>query len=350
MPLVPNNGKLFIDLDSPESVDQLVETARGIDPSRLQRFFAVEQRIVADIADHLLYLSATSPEWFAPYREEAVGELHDRLPMDIGVSSILLDGTSDVAAHSVRRRLKEAPESWHDLTLLAGIGTEAASTALADHVRHHPEAQQWTNRLGVHVPPSGPAVRRFTNERFAIVDADTADDGMIGLDLAQVTNDEAITWHYLSFKPSLVLSLPDWAHDLLHIVSPRSYWFTLHAVVDSSGRYIDPVVDFDGEPSSSPAMLEVEAAPPPSAGLVLRRYDSDLTYRNGHILMTPGAHGTAGGPPVGLYPNPVCRECGVLMFHGASIASTVREYGEGFVSVFYCERCTRVAVTGTNWN
>lgn len=158
------------------------------------------------------------------------------------------------------------------------------------------------------------------------------------------------TWHYVSFKPSSIGGLPAWPHELLHIVSPRQNWFTLNASADERGRYVDAAIQLDDEPFAIPSMTESEANPPPRGGLALRRYDPELTYRNGHILMTADAHGTAGGAPIDIHPNPVCSGCEVLMFHGATVVSSVREYGEDFVSVFYCEHCIQVAITGTNWN
>ncbi len=350
MPVVPNNGKLFVELDSPEAVAHLVQKARTLDPAKIARFASTERRIVADIEDHLLYLSAIAPEWFEPFREEAVAEMHDRLPMAVGAAAVLLAGADDSCLTPVADRLNDQPTSWTDLTLLAGVGGDTALTILADHVRSHPEATEWANRLGVHVPSNGPAERRFTPHRFAILSDESSDEGTIGLSLDEVTDDPGtITWHYLSFRPSIVSGLPPWPYPLLHIVSPRTFWFTLHASMDEQGRYTNPTVDDEGEPFTA-GMAELESSPPPPRGLQLRRYDADLTYRNGHIHLTPGICGTAGGPPIGIYPNPVCPECGVLMFHCASIESSAREYGEGFRSVFYCETCIRAAVTGTNWN
>jgi len=129
----------------------------------------------------------------------------------------------------------------------------------------------------------------------------------------------------------------------------RTYWFSLHASVDGDGRYRGVSIDDEGEPFDV-GMAEAELDPPSQAGVEVHPYDKTLTYRNGHVSLTPGVCGTAGGPPIGIYPNPVCPDCEMLMFHGASIESSVREYGEGFRSVFFCEHCVRTAVTGTNWN
>jgi len=348
VPLVPNNGKLHIDLDGPSAVADLVEAARVIDPLKAATHFGTESRVVADIEDHLFFLSATNPGWFAPFRDEAVIELSDRLPMNVDVAANLLGGCSEVAVDAVMERLRTAPESWRDLSTLVGIGSESALSALADHVRREPPSGEWVNRLGVHVPTSGQAVRRFAPERTSMHAVESGTDGVTGLALDAVAADaDEITWHYLSFDVSAAPGLPNWPHQALHLVSPRTYWFTLHSGVADDGRYTGAIVDDQGEPFDV-GLEDCEANPRSSTGLLLRPYDADLTYRNGHIFMTPGVVGTAGGAPIGLDPTPNCPGCNVLMFHGAAIES--RDYGEGFRSVFYCEQCVRVAVTGSNWN
>jgi len=82
----------------------------------------------------------------------------------------------------------------------------------------------------------------------------------------------------------------------------------------------------------------------------LRLYDDELVYSNGHILMTPGVVGTTGGPPLGLYPNPCCPSCGRLMLHVATVEHLVREYGDGFRSLYLCEDCHTAACNATGWN
>jgi hypothetical protein len=84
--------------------------------------------------------------------------------------------------------------------------------------------------------------------------------------------------------------------------------------------------------------------------LELRRYDRDLVYSNGHIHCTEGVVGTAGGTPIGLYPNPPCPGCGILMFHVATVEHHVRSYGDGFRSLFICESCRSVCCNASSWN
>lgn len=352
MPVEPNNGKFFVDLDGPEAVELLVETARALDPAKIAQGVPSHLRVAQDIADHLMFLSIVNREWFSPFRDEAVAKLHDRLILEIETAAVLLEGTTSAATDTVLERLSEDPTSWTDLTLVAGIGSETALSGLAEHTRQHPDAMEWVNRLGIHVGETGPAIRRFTPHRYSLhrLTSKGANGGFVGLPVDQVSHQpSAITRHYLSFDPGLVSGLPDWPHDLLHIVSPRTYWFTLTARVAPDGRYVDPIVDNQGE-SYDTHMLEIEADAPIGFEIEVRPYDRDLIVRNLHIQMTPRVLGTAGGPPIGLYPNPVCDHCSVLMFHGATTDTSVQDYGDGFRSVFYCSDCARVAVTGTNWN
>lgn len=350
--MVPNNGQLLIDLSTRSGVEELVRAARALDPDKVRRFGTRDSRAAQDIGDHLMFLSATRPEWFAPFRDEAVTELADRLPMELRVAAVLLPGLGSAAVTHLCRQLTNDVTDWRTLSLLAGCGDDHGLDVLAGLVRQR-GVTDWTNRLGIHVGETGPAAWRFSTSRYAVVaPAERSEpDGIIGLEVAEVAGDvdEGISWHYVSLKPSEIDGTPLWPHDFVHIVSPRTYWFTMHLDVEADGRYIATVIDDEGEPYDT-HLREIEANPPPPSTASLHRYDADLVYRNGHVHLTPNVVGDAGGPPIGLYPNPVCRGCGVLMFHIATVLSRIREYGEGFRSAFICEHCVRVAVTGTNWN
>ncbi|SDS64147.1 hypothetical protein [Actinoplanes derwentensis] len=136
--------------------------------------------------------------------------------------------------------------------------------------------------------------------------------------------------------------LPAWPSSHVHLVAPGSTGpWTLFATAGPDGRYRDVTAD-----SSS-------FTDDPSFGLgrvVLRPYGPDLVFSNGHIHSTPGVVGVAGGPPIGLYPNPACPSCKRLMFHVATVTSLVREHGDGFRSLYLCEDCETAAVTATSYN
>jgi hypothetical protein len=353
VPVVPNNGKLYIELSSEAAVAQLVSAARALDPEKVARYGTADSLIASDIGDHLMFLAATHPEWFAAYRDAATS-LASQLPMDLATAAVLLPGVSSGSIDHLCERLAAKPNDWVTMSLLAAARDERGLDELANIVRRA-GTEQWTNRLGVHVGETGPAVWRFTPARHAIVAGSPEDgsepDGFIGSSLDEVAGDSAgaISWHYLSLRTQKIEGVPKWPRGPIHIVSPRTYWFTLHCEVDARGRYIDAVVDDEGEPYDE-GLRSIEADPPAPTTAFLHRYDADLVYRNGHVYLSPSVVGDAGGPPVGLYPNPTCPACGILMFHVATILSHIREYGEGFRSAFICESCIRAAVTGTNWN
>lgn len=351
---MPNNGTFYVELSSETAVADLVAVAQSIDPARVAKFATRDARMAADVEDHLMFLAATNPGWFGPYRDVAATTLSAQLPMSLATAAVLLPGISSTAVEQLCERLEARPSDWATLSLLAGTGDEQGLVALADIVRRS-GTTEWTNRLGVHVGDEGPAVWRFSPVRYAIVvsaDEDEASpDALVGLPVDQVADDPTgvITWHYVSLRADAIEGLPRWPAELIHIVSPRTYWFALHCGVAKDGRYRHPKVDTEGEPFDA-HMRDAEQDPPPPTVGGLRRYDETLLYRNGHVDMTPFVYGTAGGPPVGIYPNPVCPGCAVLMFHVATVQTGIREYGEGFRSAFVCERCIRAAVTGTSWN
>lgn len=354
MPVVPNNGTFYIELSSEAAVAEFVAVARSLDAAKVAKFGTRDARTAADIEDHLMFLAATNPDWFVPYRDLAATTLSAQMPMSLAIAAVLLPGISAPAVDELCERLEARPSDWATLSLLAATKDRRGLAALADIVRRAGTIE-WTNRLGVHVGDEGPALWRFSPVRHAIVvppDDDTASpDGWVGLPLDQVVDDPSgvITWHYLSLRVEAIEGAPPWPAELIHLVSPRTFWFTLHCAVAGDGRYQNPTVDDEGEPFDA-GLRAIEQDPRPPAAARLHRYDETLIYRNGHVYLTPNVGGDAGGPPVGIYPNPVCPECGILMFHVATVLSTIREYGEGFRSVFVCEYCVRAAVTGTNWN
>jgi hypothetical protein len=103
-------------------------------------------------------------------------------------------------------------------------------------------------------------------------------------------------------------------------------------------------------------MLRAQEAHGGGLGVVeLRPYDSHLVFDNSYGLLTPDVAdaafvGHAGGPPIGIYPNPSCPRCARLMFHVVSVEHHIRDYGDGWRSLFICEDCHLVTCNATNWN
>jgi hypothetical protein len=217
--------------------------------------------------------------------------------------------------------------------------------------------------VGVWVPAQGPARRRFSTHRSALFLRPVADAGElagvnnpVGLPLDRIVrapDRTPVSWHYLSLRVAEVPGVPAWPAQRVHLVGARANWdWTLTARVDDQGRYYDETVEFGGPPDpDDEASLRGEEAYGGGLGAVdVRPYDADLVYCNGHIMLTPGVVGTAGGPPIGIYENPSCRSCGRLMFHVLSVEHHVRDYGDGFRSLFLCEDCRIVACNATGWN
>lgn len=303
-----------------------------------------------------MYLSATNPHWFQPYQEAAVTTLSKSLPMDFATACVLLRGTPSSAVTALVDRVAADPQDRLAVDLLAATGDEEGLLALADiaRLREIPGL----NELGVHVGATGPAVWRFSPRLYAVVVPGESPpgqnpDGTVSLPLSEVAADPdgSITWHYLSLRPDRIVGAPTWPFPLAHLVSPRTYWYELQGEVDAVGRYVRPHVEVE-HGAFDTGMAEAELDRPSPVSASLRQLDADLLYCNGHVHLTPSVVGHAGGPPIGLYPNPVCSGCDVLMFHLTSVRADFdpAEYGDGFRSLFVCETCVRVASRGTGWN
>jgi hypothetical protein len=229
--------------------------------------------------------------------------------------------------------------------------------------------------VGVWVPPTGPAEYRFSPQRQLVrVEPVTAGelvmvDHPIGLPLDEVLADphaSPVTWHYLSIRLDAVPGLPPWPAPRAHLVGPRAIWdWTLTSRIDTRGRYRDEVVEFEEaeEPDVEEGLAEQEAEGGPVAQARLLPYDDNLVYSRGLVEFSPDAAGpagaepedrypvgTAGGPPRGVYPNPHCPTCGRLMFHVITVEHHIRDYGDGWRSLFLCEDCHVASVNATGWN
>jgi hypothetical protein len=166
---------------------------------------------------------------------------------------------------------------------------------------------------------------------------------------------QLVTWHYCSVSLATIAGLPHLDVTRLHLVSPPLFdeW-TLYCDLVPGGRYEHPILspstEADSEEMQELRRTAIEQQEAGRGQLVLLPFDDRLVYRNGHVLLTPGVKGTVGGPPIGNYPNPCCPSCEKLMFHVATLTNGVREYGDGFRSLFVCEDCERVACHATGWN
>ena len=125
---------------------------------------------------------------------------------------------------------------------------------------------------------------------------------------------------------------------------------------DECGKYgreeliVNDEYDDDGEIEEMQRGLRKREPGKERGFVTLRPYDDRLVYCNGHIHRTEGVEGTAGGPPIGLYPNPICPACNRLTFHAFTVTDEIRSYGDGWRSLFVCEDCYIVACSATSSN
>jgi len=351
MPVEPVDRMTPLPLDEPADVGRLVDAVR--DPQ-------IRARYSRGLADHFAYLAGAHPDWFTPYQEVIITELLDGFGPSFADHCLLLHGAPDGCVEHLTAKMQRRSH-FEDAWALAAIGTEAALDAVAWHVRNGGDHRTY-QQCGVWVPPSGPAQYRFTPHRRAVFrhPVDSRDelacaDNPVGLRLDQVARDpdgSPITWHYLSLRIAAVPGMPPWPAERVHLVGPQHNWdWALTAHVDGSGRYHSEQVSLDDPDDELDEMLDEENDT--AGGLAvaeLRPYDADLVYCNGHIMLTEGVVGTAGGPPIGIYDNPDCVSCGRLMFHVVSVEHHIRDYGDGWRSLFICADCQLATCNATGWN
>ena len=223
MPIRPVNGMEPLPLDSPGDVAVLVERMAKAAADK-------EDMFGGGLGEHFSYLAATHPEWFRPYQEITITERLHAFQGNFGDHCVLLGGAPDRCVEHLARRLRD---NWtfHEAWALAGIGTEAAMTAVAEDVRGGTERSRY-EELGVWVPPTGPARYRFSPHRLAAFRYQADDPAErdraahpVGLPLDRVVRDPSdtrITWHYVSLRIDDVPGVPDWPVERVHLVGPRA--------------------------------------------------------------------------------------------------------------------------------
>jgi hypothetical protein len=350
VPIRTHTGAAPFPVDSPADVTALVELlARAATDNRLRNV----------LGDHFAYVAGVCPEWFRPHQEAVVTQYLDGFDVTFDNLCVLLDGAPDSCVEHLERRLRGG-WSFREAWALAAIGTEPALTAIADLVRDGADPKEFEDS-GVWTPSTGPAQYRFTPHRLAVELRPVSDpaelatvDHPVGLPLGQIVRHPAATvlvWHYLSLRLAAVPGMPRWPADRVHLAGPQgSVGWTLSAAADRDGLWYDETVTFDEPPDIDDGILVNNDDRVGMGAVALRPYDADLVYANGHVLSTPGVVGTAGGPALGLYPNPHCRTCDRLMFHVATVQNNIREYGDGWRSLYVCAECRLTTCTATPWN
>jgi hypothetical protein len=361
MPKDPDNGAARRPT-GPDDVAAMVAELRDV---RGNRRFSRQSR---ELTNRFAYLAGVHPEWFAPFQEAVLTdpELFEGFGPSFADQCVLLREAPD---RCVEHLLSVPRDDGEDIEIgwaLAAIGTPAALDAVAWHARNGGSREEY-EKCGVWIPPTGPAQYRFTPHRRAVFRHPAAtmaevrrSTHPVGLPVDAVARDPdrtAIAWHYLTLSLAEVPGLPDWPVERIHLVGPR-HWseWSLTARFDEHGRYhSEQVVADDEEYADEEDGGNLDDLLPDDAGdllgwVELRPYDADLKYDNGHIDLTPGVVGTAGGPPAGIYAAPGCDSCGRLMFHVVSVEHHVRDYGDGRRSLYVCEDCQSVTCAATGWN
>ncbi|MDQ2715410.1 MAG: hypothetical protein M3Z08_10930, partial [Chloroflexota bacterium] len=331
-------------------------------------------RYHADIEDHFYYIGAICPQHFRPLQNEVVnlpGQQLTFFNFSFATWLYLLQDAPDSCVEQLMQRLSRANEECPSYVLemmLAAVGTPAALMAIADYAeRAH--TQKVFRDLGFWLPGDNKSAEpRFTRHRQAIrfqpVEDTLSPDELakrthpVGLPVSFVAEGPAqdvITWHYVTLDLTQIDGLPATPFSRVHLVSPpHDGMWTLFCAISAQNLYTQATLH--GSEDEDPEMIErlrEQAIAYQHAGrgeVLLLLYDDQLVYRNGHTQLTVGVHGDVGGPPLGVYENPCCPVCGRLMFHVCTVASTLREYGDGFRSAFLCEECLQVASQAMGWN
>jgi hypothetical protein len=372
MPLQPNKGaKLLMPVETEADVRAVFEKALSLSQTS---DFLTTIRYQADIEDHFYYIGAICPQYFYPLQSEIVnlpGKQLAFFSFSFSTWLYLLHNAPDSCVEHLMQRLQlrsqDCPSYLLEL-MLAAIGTKAAFAAMAEYAERTHQPNVFRN-LGFWLQGSGQSAEpRFTRQRSALrfqpVDATLPLHELVkrphpvGLPVSAIAEEPArtgIAWHYLTLDLTLIDGLPPTSFSRIHLVSPPSYgeWI-LSCALSRQNLYTQ--ADFHVSEDEDPATIEelqrqaIEAQNDGRGELLLLPYDDRLVYCNGHTECTEGVHEDVGGPPLGLVETPSCPVCGKLMFHACTVASTLREYGDGFRSLFFCEECMQVASQAMGWN
>jgi hypothetical protein len=371
MPLQPKGGKFLLPVETEADVCTLFEKA--LSHSQTSGFFTKE-RYRADIEDHFYYIGAICPQYFRPLQTEAVnlpGEQLAFFNFSFPTWLYLLHDAPDSCVEQIIQRLSRADQDCPPYLLeamLAAIETPASFSAMAEYA-NRTQKQNVFRGLGFWLPGGRKSAEpRFTRNRRAVrfqaVNDTLSPDELakrphpVGLPISFVAQERVqnlIAWHYLTLDLTQIDGLPPTAFSRVHLVSPlhENRW-TLFCALSPQNLYTHATLHMseDEEPEMT-ERLQKQALNDQNVGrgeLILLPYDDRLVYSNGHTQLTEGVHGDVGGPPLGLDENPCCPICEKLMFHLCTVASTLREYGDGFRSVFFCEECMQVASQAMGWN
>ena len=370
MPLRPVTGKLHMPVDSVEDVRALFDVGRSLSPKRQGTLNIESYR--RDLLDHFYYMGAVCPQYFRPF-QQAVAELPDDELINFDFSAqiwlyLLQDAPDQCVDHLMARLSGTDANSLRVISILedmlAGICSSYALEALARYAATPDKRRRFGEEMGFWIADDGsPAVPRFTRQRHALrlhTREGTAAEvarwtNPVGLPISAIVSNskqKRLVWHYCSFDLRLLPGIPDLGVSRIHLVSPP--FLTAWAVFSSitpDGRY-DPfqVVRDDVDDVVPLKEMRAMAKRDEATGrgyLELLAFDDQLTYCNGHPMLTPEVVGEVGGPPTGPESIPVCPKCGKTMFFVSDVVYRVREYGDGFRGLYVCEDCMVAVCQGS---
>jgi hypothetical protein len=368
MPLRPVTGKLILPVNSLENVRALFEVGRSLSPERQGKWGIESYR--RDLLDHFYYIGAVCPEYFRPLQRDVAQLPDDELrnfDFSFPIWLYLLQDAPDVCVDHLVARLASVDAASGRVVsiledMLAGICTPYALRALAEYAETPDKRQRFADDMGFWIADDGsPAVPRFTRQRQAVrlhQQEGTAEEVAgwthpVGLPIAAVMSNprqKLLAWHYCSFDLNELPGMLTLGVQRLHLVSPPLWTdWTVFCSIAPDGRYdaFQVIRDDEGD-IISPVEMRAEAAQNEATGrgyLELLPYDDQLTYCNAHTMLTPGVEGDVGGPPQ-LGSVPACPTCGKTMFFVSCVERLVREYGDGFRSLYVCEDCMVAACQG----
>jgi hypothetical protein len=371
MPLQPNGHKLLMPVETEADVSILFEKALSLSQTSSSSTRASYRM---DIEDHFYYIGAICPHHFRPLQNEVInlpGKQLTFFQFSFPTCLYLLQDASDNCVEQLMQRLYLPEQDCSPYTfewMLAAIGTPAALAAMAEYAERTHQPKVFRD-LGFWLPGKGKSAEpRFTRHRSAVyfqpanttlpLDELVKRPHPVGLPISFIARKPAqdmITWHYLTLDLAQIDGLPPTLFSRIHLVSPPRDWrWTLFCTISPQNLYTE--ADLRAYEDETPETLKqlqeqaVDYQNDERGEILLLPYDDQLVYSNGHTQSTKGVHGNVGGPPLGLDENPCCPVCEKLMFHVCTVAATLREYGDGFRSAFFCEDCMQTASQAMGWN
>lgn len=230
MPLIPARKSPLMPVRTVKEVLTVFEKRFSIvnEPNTVLR-----RNMASNWEDHMFYIGAVCPQYFRPLQEEAItgkecSLLDPKLRLSFVTLLYLLYEAPDSCVEFLLSQRHEGVDPLRIAELLATIGTDSAFQALAEYAQKT-EVKQYIEDMGYWLPENGDPVKpRFVRERLAVKIESVKDLSVVshpvGLPVSEVVTDseqDIITWHYLTLDTTKIESLSTGLPSKLHLVSPR---------------------------------------------------------------------------------------------------------------------------------